>query len=60
MFGSKASTNHSSKFIVVTGLHNEFVNESGPVLWVLNLSYLHIHILYIHVCYTGLAYGWER
>ena len=28
-------------------INNEFVNESGPVLWVLNLSYLHVHIFYI-------------
>ena len=35
--------------------NNEFVNESGPVMWLLNLSYLHVHILY-----TRFAYGWER
>ena len=45
----------STSTLVVTGLN--LTIESGPVLWVLNLSYLHAYILYI--CCTGFAYGWE-
>ena len=37
----------STLVVRVLLINNEFVNESGPVLWVLNLSYLHVHIFYI-------------
>ena len=34
--------------------NNEFVNEFGPVLCVLNLSHLHVYIMYM--CCTEIAF----
>ena len=38
-------------------LKNEFVNESCSVLWVLNVSHLHVNIFVIYVALDNVSLG---